>query len=54
VYKTGLLKGKKLVINEIEKEMKINQDLIVEYSKNLEPGTEKDLFIGVAIVVLTK
>jgi hypothetical protein len=33
--------------------MKDVQEQMVEYSKNLEPGTEVDLFIGVAIVVVS-
>jgi hypothetical protein len=33
-------------------EIKKTQDLIVDYSKNLEPGSEASLFIGVAIVVV--
>ena len=33
--------------------MKQTQEKMEEYSKNLEPGTEVDLFIGVAIVVVS-
>lgn len=39
-------------MSEIEKEMRETQEKIVEYSKNLAPGSEKDLFIGVGIVIV--
>ncbi len=51
-YKIGLLNHKILNLKDIETEMKETQNKITEYSKNLEPGTEKDLFIGVGIVIL--
>lgn len=53
-YKTGLFSIKKLKLIEIENEIKKNSDLMLDYSKNLEPGTEKDLFIGTAIVVVSQ
>lgn len=46
------MSSKKLNLREIEIEIKKTQDLVVDYSKNLEPGSEAGLFIGVAIVVL--
>ena len=51
-YRIGL-KKKALSILELEHEMKDVQNKMQEYSKNLEPGAEVGLFIGVAIVVLT-
>lgn len=53
IYRLGLMKKKALSILELEHEMRDVQSKMQDYSKNLEPGTEVDLFIGVAIVVLT-
>lgn len=52
-YKVGLLKKKTLSLVDIENEMNDVYTKMEEYSKNLEPGSEAGLFIGVAIVVLS-
>lgn len=55
-FKLSLFKSKQLSLTALEAEMKDVQERMLEYSKNLEPdnaGLQTDLFIGVAIVVLT-
>ena len=52
VYKVGILKKKTLNLLDIQQEIRDTEEKMVQYSKNLEPGSERRLFIGVAIVVV--
>lgn len=51
-YRIGFLRSKKLNLTELNMEIKKVQNQIQDYTKNLIPGTERELFIGVAIVVV--
>lgn len=52
VFKTGLLSKKELVLVEIEKDMRNTFKEMAEFSTQLVPGKQENLFLGVGIVVL--
>jgi hypothetical protein len=51
-FKTGLFSSKTLNLREIEKELQTNYDAMEDFGKNLTPGQNDSLFVGVGIVVL--
>ena len=51
-YKTGILSKKELVLVDIEKEMRSTFKEMSEFSAQLVPGKQENLFLGVGIVVL--
>lgn len=50
--KTGLCSSKTVTLVEIDKEIQETQAKLADFEANLAPGTKKDLFTGVAFIVL--
>lgn len=50
--KTGLLSSKEFVLIDIEKEMRSVFKDMAEFSTQLVPGKQENLFLGVGIVIL--
>lgn len=50
--KQGLFKSKELNLRQIENELVKSFEQMDDFGKNLKPGENDNLFVGVAIVVV--